>query len=97
MTAASDPFTIRVTFDGIFTVEGKVIPCLAYSYIAERPDGQTRHIKSSVGIYDELELARLRRDFKPGDEIDLTLQTDLATLTTKLISFASVQPSIAAA
>lgn len=81
-------FNIRVVYMGIFKIEGRPFPCLAYSKRSERPDGQIKTISSSVPLRDSADLMRLQKNYKHGDEIELTLTTDEQTLSTRLINFA---------
>lgn len=81
--------TVKVTYTGIFRVEGGAHPYLYYRVRAQRPDGQVRHIHGAVGIRRADDLQRLQQDFRPGELVEITMQTDWddPALPTTLLGF----------
>ncbi len=84
--------TLHVIYRGIFKVEGDRYPCLAFSKYSIRSFGESRNLTSSVEISDPDHLARLERDFKPGDAINLVLENDRNALSSKLLDFTHPTP-----
>ncbi len=85
--------TLRATYTGILQDEGEPHPYLTYSVYSRRANGQSRWFNGAVYVLDPGALARLQREFRPGDGIEITLETDWAdpTMPTTLISFAKVE------
>jgi len=50
-------------------------PTVAFHEISTRPDGARKYIAMSVPIRDEGLLARVERDLRSGDEIEVTIET----------------------
>jgi hypothetical protein len=87
--------TLDVTYDGIYRVEGDPRPYLKYSVYAQRPDGQVKWLNSSVHVHNPADLLRLETEFKAGDRIRLTEETDWSdpNLRLTLIGFEKLDDS----
>lgn len=82
--------TVRATFARIEPGEP---PTVAFHKILTRPDGAQKHIAMSVPIRDERLLARVGKELRSGDEIEVTIETCWAEegIPTTLLDFAEAR------
>lgn len=66
----------ETTFAGVFRVESDPHPYLSYTHAAARPDGLTKQIRGGAEVRDEAELARVERELRPGDRVEIEVSTD---------------------
>ena len=69
----SEILTERVRIGGI--IDGEP-PMLAFSKLLTRTDGKQKRHSQMVQVLDRALLARLRREVKKGDEVDIEIETD---------------------
>jgi hypothetical protein len=97
MGTETDKF--RTSFAGVFRVEGDPYPRLSYRHEARRTDGESKTIWGGIEVRDEATLARVERELRPGDEIEIEVEVDWDApgIPIVLVGFSKIADSAAAA
>jgi hypothetical protein len=89
-----ETLTLRVCVSGLVETD---TPQLAFSKRLSRKGGKEKIYTQMVTVTDPFLLARLREEVEPGDELDITVETDWSAegVPTLLTGFSRVDAGIA--